>query len=107
MDGRRAGMPANNMHELRTGSGEHLAGVLGMGMALLIVFALGLFLSGKGNIPGQEPSTSRAVFYVINAATLTGFELTTSVGEYKPAGQITIFALIVAATFLSLVVGGW
>lgn len=89
------------------GTGERYVGVLAMGMAALIFCGFFVFISGWGNTPGQEPGRAKALFVVANAVTLTGFELTTNVGDYKVLGQATIFALILGGAFFSLGVGGW
>lgn len=95
------------MEKLEPGPGERFVALLGLGMAALMVGGFLIFFNGLGTIPGQEPSKARSLLYVINAATLTGFELTTSVTEFKPMGQATIFTLILTSSLLSLIVGGW
>ena len=54
---------------------------------------------------GSELSLPRTVFTVANAASLTGFQQTIAVESYKPLGQRVIFALIVAGSLLSMIVG--
>jgi trk system potassium uptake protein TrkH len=84
-------------------------------IAWLLVLALLLLGAGSyvilrssfATIHGSEMNVDRAVFNVANAATLTGFQLTTTVNDFKTIGQITIFVLIIAGSLVSMLVGGW
>src|SRR4051794_38078726 len=55
---------------------------------------------------GNELTVDRAVFSVINAVTLTGFQQAHDIDTYKLPGQITIFLLTVGGTLFALIAGG-
>src|SRR5450432_2028274 len=83
-----------------------LAGALLAAMVLLMTGAFAILRSDSATIRGNEMNVDRAVFNVANAATLTGFQLAVNVNNYKPPGQQAIFALIAAASLVTLIVGG-
>jgi trk system potassium uptake protein TrkH len=87
-------------------SSNILASVLLSAMLLLALDAFVVLRSPDATIRGNEMNVDRAVFNVANAATLSGFQLSVSVKDYKPAGQKIIFELIVAGSLVSLIVGG-
>lgn len=62
-------------------------------------------------IPGVKPAGNtlnhdRAVFTSVNAATLTGFQLSIHPREFSSGGKFIILALTVAGTLFSFIVGG-
>jgi trk system potassium uptake protein TrkH len=57
-------------------------------------------------IRGNEMSVERAVFTVINAASLTGFQQAVALDEYGASGQICVMALTVGGTLFALIAGG-
>ena len=74
---------------------------------LLVLLGVGLFRTGAALPSGQAMSVDRAVFTAVNAATLTGFRQSLAdVGQYRPAGQIAIFALMLGGIALSGTIGG-
>jgi trk system potassium uptake protein TrkH len=83
-----------------------LASVLLAAMLLLMLDAFVVLRGPDATIHGNEMNVDRAVFNVANAATLTGFQLSVNVNDYKPAGQQMIFALIAAGSLITLIVGG-
>jgi Trk-type K+ transport system membrane component len=79
---------------------------------VVVLFGLmgsGFFVlrSGRGTGFGNEMNVDRAVFTVVNAATLTGFQQPLNPDQYKPLGQATVFALMCCGTLVALLVGGW
>jgi Trk-type K+ transport system membrane component len=66
-------------------------------------------LSPKAWPAGQEMAADRAVFAVINAATLTGFPTTRGLSAMPSGGmaQWTVFGLMCAGALLTLIIGGW
>jgi trk system potassium uptake protein TrkH len=73
---------------------------------LLIIAGVKVFRSPATMVGGTEMSFPRAVFTSINAATLTGFPQTVAVDQYQTLGQVAIFVLMVAGTYVSLAAGG-
>ncbi len=57
-------------------------------------------------IAGNELSFERAVFSVMNTATLTGFSQTTAIDRYGAGGQVVVVGLMVVGTLFALIVGG-
>jgi trk system potassium uptake protein TrkH len=57
-------------------------------------------------ISGNEMSFPRAVFTVINAATLTGFQQSLPVDNYGPSGQACMVGLTIIGTLYAMIVGG-
>jgi trk system potassium uptake protein len=62
-------------------------------------------LSKYAWLAGQEIAPDRAVFSVINAATLTGFPMTRGMATMLPPGQWTIAALVLAGGLFTLWAG--
>jgi trk system potassium uptake protein TrkH len=86
---------------------EKLSGVLVAALVVLMFIAFAMLWYGYGTIHGNEMNFDKAVFNVVNATTLTGFQLTVTVDSYKPLGQAAIFLLISGGALVSLIVGGW
>lgn len=82
------------------------AGGLVVALLLLMVVSFFLLRNGTATTAGQEPGVAKGVFIVVNAATLSGFELASSTEQYKPVGQWLIFGLIVLGSLISLLLGG-
>ena len=82
---------------------------LGLVTAVILLSVAVIFIlhSGKATARGNEMNYDRAVFNVTNAVTLTGFRLSVNVSDYKALGQLSIFALIVSGSLVTLLVGGW
>ena len=59
--------------------------------------------SRYATISGNEMNIDKAVFNVVNAATLSGFQLTVTVDSYKLIGQIAVFLLISGGALVSLI----
>lgn len=57
-------------------------------------------------VRGNELSMTEAAFSAINAATLTGFDPQTTLGQYTPTGRWVVLGLIAGGTLISLIVGG-
>jgi trk system potassium uptake protein TrkH len=57
-------------------------------------------------VAGNELSFERALFSVMNSATLTGFSQTTALDRYGTSGQIAVVGLMVVGTLFALIVGG-
>ena len=55
---------------------------------------------------GNALNPDRAVFHSVNAATLTGFQLSIHPATFEPPGKAVLFCLTMAGTMFSLVVGG-
>jgi Trk-type K+ transport system membrane component len=87
-------------------SSHILASVLLLAMVLLMFDGFVVLRSDAATVRGNEMNVDRAVFNVANAATLSGFQLSVNVRDYKLPGQQMIFALIVAGSLVSLIVGG-
>jgi trk system potassium uptake protein len=55
---------------------------------------------------GEELGMTRALFWSVNAATLTGFPMSTDVDQLRPFGQAVMFALMMCGSLFSLIIGG-
>src|SRR4051794_20344177 len=86
---------------------EKLSGVLVAALVVLMFIAFAMLWYGYGTIHGNEMNFDKAVFNVVNATTLTGFQLTVTVDSFTPLGQAAIFLLISGGALVSLIVGGW
>jgi trk system potassium uptake protein TrkH len=76
--------------------------------AYIFIILVGFFvLRSPGIMPaGNELNPDRAVFTSVNAATLTGFQLSMHPSVFDLTGKITILLLTILGTLFSLVVGG-
>jgi trk system potassium uptake protein TrkH len=75
-------------------------------LVLLMAACLLVLRGSRASRPGTM-NVDRAVFTVVSATTLTGFQLPINPDELKPLGQITISLLMAAGTLMALIVGGW
>jgi Trk-type K+ transport system membrane component len=73
---------------------------------LLLSGGFAFLRSPLATMRGNELSIDRAVFTVINAVTLTGFQQTMGLDELRVPGQIAVFILMAGGTLLSLIIGG-
>ena len=87
-------------------SENKLTSALVVALVLAMLAAYGVLRSGGATVRGNELNVDRAIFAVVNATTLTGFQLSVNVNDYKLPGQITIFVLIAVGSLISLIVGG-
>src|SRR5688500_20264200 len=55
---------------------------------------------------GNPINRDRAIFSVVNAITLTGFQSIIGIGTYPPAAQFVILVLTFIGILFSLIVGG-
>jgi trk system potassium uptake protein len=92
--------------------GEALGGGFGRDLAnwlfpgyLLIILGSFLLLTRFGMPPGN-PNRVRALFYVMNAATLTGFAANPGIEQLSGFGQGIILFLIIAGSLFTMIVGG-
>jgi trk system potassium uptake protein TrkH len=76
--------------------------------AYIFLILVGFFtLRAPGVMPaGNELNPDRAVFTSVNAATLTGFQLSIHPSEFFTAGKLILLALTVIGTLFTLIVGG-
>jgi trk system potassium uptake protein TrkH len=76
--------------------------------AYIMLILVGFFvLRVRGVTPaGNELSPDRAVFTAVNAATLTGFQLSHHPTGFETVGKVLLFVLMIAGSMFSLVVGG-
>ena len=73
---------------------------------ILIVGGYLLLRSEVATVRGNELGPDRALFAAVNAVTLTGFQQSLGIAEYRPAGQMIILALTIGGSLVSLIVGG-
>jgi trk system potassium uptake protein TrkH len=88
-----------------------LAGLLGPSVLipayiLLLVAGDIAFQQIAVTAKGNELSRPSALFAVINAGTLTGFQQTHSANDFTPAGQSLVLCLIITGILFSLIAGG-
>jgi Trk-type K+ transport system membrane component len=86
------------------GFGRDLANWLFPAFLLLILFSF-LLLSRFGMPPGN-PNRVRALFFAMNAATLTGFTANPGIETLNGVGQGIILLLIIAGSLFAMIVGG-
>jgi trk system potassium uptake protein TrkH len=87
-------------------SGLVLSVTLLWAYAILLIAGYVVFQTPGTLIRGNEMSHERAALVVINAATLTGFQLNLAIDQYHLPGQLMILILTVGGTVFSLIVGG-
>jgi trk system potassium uptake protein TrkH len=73
---------------------------------LLILIGVVVFRTEGTMVRGNEMSRDRAIFTVLNAVTLTGFQQTTSVSEYRWPGQLMVLVLIVGGSLFTMIACG-
>ena len=99
-------MPATDDTRARpTGPSVWPSVVIVFAFAAMLIVGIRLMRTRDAMPAGNELSVPRTVFSVANAASLTGFQQTIQVETYKPLGQRVIFALIVAGSLVSMIVG--
>jgi trk system potassium uptake protein TrkH len=76
--------------------------------AYILLILVGFFVLRADFIMpvGNALAPDRAVFHSVNAATLTGFQLSIHPAPFEPPGKAVLFILTLAGTFFSFVVGG-
>jgi trk system potassium uptake protein TrkH len=76
--------------------------------AYIFMILVGFFaLRAPSVMPaGNELNPDRAVFTSVNAATLTGFQLSIHPSEFYTPGKVIVFLLTVLGTLFTLIVGG-
>ncbi len=90
-----------------TKPGDKLSIPLVAALLLLMAVSFAVLRSGRATLRGNEMNFDRAVFTVVNAATLTGFQQPINPDEYKPLGRTVVFLLMTGGTLVVLIVGGW
>ncbi|HEX3359278.1 MAG TPA: hypothetical protein VHS31_20030 [Tepidisphaeraceae bacterium] len=84
-----------------------VAGVVAWLFISLVLIGFITFRTEGTLPPGNMMSKDRAMFAVVNAATLTGFQQTSwGIDQYNPPGQWMIFLLTVGGTQFAMIVGG-
>lgn len=73
---------------------------------LLVLIGFIVFRHPATMIRGNEMSVDRAMFTSVNAVTLTGFQQTLALDEYRWPGRITALLLTIGGTLTALVAGG-
>jgi trk system potassium uptake protein TrkH len=73
---------------------------------VLLLIGVAVFRLPGATIRGNEISFERAVFTVINAATLTGFQQAVPLDDFGPTGKACVLGLTIAGTLFTLLVGG-
>ncbi|HEV2293328.1 MAG TPA: hypothetical protein VGR35_05695 [Tepidisphaeraceae bacterium] len=73
---------------------------------LLVLIGFIVFRHPATMVRGNELSVDRAMFTSINAVTLTGFQQTVAVDEYRWPGKIAALLLTIGGTLTTLVAGG-
>lgn len=86
---------------------EKLSFPLVCALLLLSLSSFAVLRSQGATISGNELSYPKAVFAVCNAVSLSGFQLTVNVTDYKEPGQMAVLVLIVMSSLVNLLVGGW
>jgi trk system potassium uptake protein TrkH len=76
--------------------------------AYAILLMVGYFIFHREGtlVHGNMMSVDRAAFTVVNAGTLTGFQQSLSIDQYKIAGQLMIFGLTLGSTLIVMTIGG-
>src|SRR5205814_1612089 len=103
-DGRRASVV--RAEALDASAGPRMAWWLGSAYAMLVLIGFIAFRLPGATVRGNEMSVERSVFTVINAATLTGFQQSVPIDDYGWLGRVSVFALTVGGTMLTLTIGG-
>jgi trk system potassium uptake protein len=73
---------------------------------LLALFGFIVFRHPSAMVGGNEMSVDRAMFTSINAVTLTGFQQTLAIDEYRWPGKVAALLLTMGATLTALIGGG-
>jgi trk system potassium uptake protein TrkH len=77
--------------------------------AYIFMILVGFFALRTGGVmpAGNELSPDRAVFHSVNAATLTGFQLSIHPTSFGMTGRVILTILTLGGTMFALVVGGF
>jgi trk system potassium uptake protein len=73
---------------------------------LLVLFGFMVFRHPSTMVGGNEMSVDRAMFTSVNAVTLTGFQQTLAIDEYRWPGRIVALLLTIGGTLTALIGGG-
>ncbi len=73
---------------------------------LLVLLGFIVFRHPSTMVRGNEMSVDRAMFTSINAVTLTGFQQTLALDEYRLPGKIAALVLTIGGTLTTLIAGG-
>jgi Trk-type K+ transport system membrane component len=73
---------------------------------LLVLIGFIVYRHPSAMIGGNEMSVDRAMFTSINAVTLTGFQQTLAIDEYRWPGKIAALLLTIGGTLTTLIGGG-
>jgi len=74
--------------------------------AFLAMILLGFYCIWKFGSPAGNPNPVRALFIAMNAATLSGFNVSPGVGGLNDFGQWTALLLIIGGSLFTMIVGG-
>src|SRR5438128_6411379 len=83
-----------------------VAGIVAWGFTALILIGYIAFRTEGTLARGNKMSRDRALFVVINASTLTGFQLNLAIDHYNPPGQWMMLLLTIGGTQFALIAGG-
>jgi Trk-type K+ transport system membrane component len=72
----------------------------------LILIGFMVFRHPATMVGGNELSVDRAMFTSVNAVTLTGFQQTLAIDEYRWPGKIAALLLTIGGTVVTLIAGG-
>jgi Trk-type K+ transport system membrane component len=72
----------------------------------MVLVGFAVFQMPGAMVRGNEMGIERSIFTVVNAATLTGFQQSVAIDQYRPIGQVCILALTIGGTFFTLIIGG-
>jgi len=72
----------------------------------LILVGFMVFRHPATMVGGNEMSPDRAMFTSVNAVTLTGFQQTLAIDEYRWPGKIAAFLLTIGGTIVTLIAAG-
>src|SRR3954454_5659299 len=82
------------------------AGFAAWGFTALMLLGYIAFRTEGTLARGNKMSVDRALFTVVNASTLTGFQLNLAIDHYNPRGQWMMLILTIGGTQFALVAGG-
>ena len=97
-----AARPAQALDEPGESPAWRFAGVY----LLLVLIGFIVFRHPSTMIRGNEMSVDRAMFTSINAVTLTGFQQTHAIDDYRWPGRIAALLLMIGGTLTTLIAGG-
>jgi trk system potassium uptake protein TrkH len=83
-----------------------VAGFAAWGFTALMLLGYIAFRTEGTLARGNKMSVDRALFTVVNASTLTGFQLNLAIDHYNPRGQWMMLILTIGGTQFALVAGG-